>query len=145
MMKNDDGWRGWRSIVPEGGWKICAHGRMDKMPDSEGSGPFPATYDMAPGGIEYVVYQPKDLTAAARVRSLVFIFGERCMQQQWSHCQVPSHRNRVPRIRCHRARPISGGPKAKTPSQQGSAASGGGQDAAGIAASMLGEVQQPRK
>jgi len=46
------------------------------MPDITGSGPFPATYDMAPGGLQYVVYQPADLAASARTRKLgVYVWG----------------------------------------------------------------------
>jgi dienelactone hydrolase len=52
---------------------------MDKLPtfpDQDGSGPFPATYAMAPGGLDYVVYQPKDLAAAAAKGKLgVYIWG----------------------------------------------------------------------
>lgn len=45
-------------------------------PDQAGSGPFPAAYDMAPGGLEYVVYQPKDLAAATKSRKLsIYIWG----------------------------------------------------------------------
>lgn len=47
-----------------------------KWPDQEGSGPYPASYDMAPGGLEYVVYQPKDLGAATRSHKLgIYIWG----------------------------------------------------------------------
>jgi len=46
------------------------------MPDMAGSGPYPAAYEMAPGGLEYVVYQPNDLAAATRNRKLgVHIWG----------------------------------------------------------------------
>jgi len=62
------------------GMKAAARGKMfadlGKMPDLPGSGPFPATYDMAPGGLAYVVYQPKDLAAAAKDRKLgVYVWG----------------------------------------------------------------------
>ena len=51
-------------------------GQWASWPDQAGSGPFPATYDIAPGGLEYVVYQPKDLAAATRNRKLyVYIWG----------------------------------------------------------------------
>jgi hypothetical protein len=47
-----------------------------KMPDITGSGRFPASYAMAPNGLEYVVYQPVDLAAAATARKLgVYIWG----------------------------------------------------------------------
>src|ERR1039458_7968136 len=37
--------------------------QMGKYPDTTGNGPYPATYAMAPNGMEDVVYQPKDLAA----------------------------------------------------------------------------------
>jgi hypothetical protein len=44
--------------------------------DVEGSGPFPAAYSMAPGGLEYVVYQPKDLAGAeAKGKLGVYVWG----------------------------------------------------------------------
>jgi hypothetical protein len=39
--------------------------RWAKMPDLDGTGPFSATYAAAPNGLPWVVYQPKDLAAAA--------------------------------------------------------------------------------
>jgi hypothetical protein len=50
--------------------------RWGKIPDLEGSGPFPASYAMAPGGLKMVVYAPKDLAAAkARAKLGVYIWG----------------------------------------------------------------------
>ena len=47
-----------------------------KMPDLDGTGPFPATYESAPNGLAWVVYRPKDLSAAASKRKLgVYIWG----------------------------------------------------------------------
>jgi len=45
-----------------------------KFPDTAGNGPYPATYAMAPNGMEDVVYRPKDL---ARVKGKlgVYIWG----------------------------------------------------------------------
>jgi dienelactone hydrolase len=62
------------------GQKEAARGALftaiGKMPDIPGSGPFPATYDMAAGGLVDVVYQPKDLAAAAKQRKLgVYVWG----------------------------------------------------------------------
>jgi len=46
--------------------QAAAHGAMlmqlGKFPDTTGNGPYPATYAMAPNGMEDVVYQPKDLS-----------------------------------------------------------------------------------
>lgn len=50
--------------------------KWSKMDDMTGSGPFPATYEMAPGGLEYVVYFPKDIEKAAQAKKLgVYIWG----------------------------------------------------------------------
>ena len=50
--------------------------RIAQMPDFEGNGPFPASYAMAPAGMEDVVYQPKDLAAAEAKRKLgVYLWG----------------------------------------------------------------------
>ena len=62
------------------GQKEAARGALfaaiGKLPDIPGSGPFPATYDMAAGGLVDVVYQPKDLAEAAKVRKLgVYVWG----------------------------------------------------------------------
>jgi len=35
--------------------------KWNKVPDLDGTGPFPATYAAAPNGSDYVLYQPKDL------------------------------------------------------------------------------------
>ena len=45
-----------------------------KFPDMDGSGPYPATYAMAPNGMEDVVYQPKDLTQV-KAKLGVYIWG----------------------------------------------------------------------
>ncbi len=46
------------------------------MPDQEGSGPYPATYAAAPDGKQFVVFQPKNLAAAAAKRKLgVYVWG----------------------------------------------------------------------
>lgn len=50
--------------------------KWDKVPDLEGSGPFPASYAAAPGGAEYVIYQPKDLAGAESKGKLgVYVWG----------------------------------------------------------------------
>ncbi len=50
--------------------------KWSSVPDLEGSGPFPANYDAAPNGLEYVVYQPKDLAAAeAKGKLGVYVWG----------------------------------------------------------------------
>lgn len=50
--------------------------KWNKVPDLEGSGPFPASYAAALDGSEYVVYQPKDLAAAkARGKLGVYVWG----------------------------------------------------------------------
>ena len=50
--------------------------RVAKMPDFPGNGPFPATYAMAPNGMEDVVYQPKDLAGAESKGKLgVYVWG----------------------------------------------------------------------
>ena len=139
MMKKMMGGGDGGALSQKAAGKYALMAEWDKMPDIEGSGPFPATYDMAPGGIEYVVYQPKDLTAAARVRKLgVYIWGNGACSNNGAIARF--HLTEIASRGFVAIAPgrISSGPKAKTPSQQGSAASGGGQDAAGIAASMLG-------
>lgn len=45
-----------------------------KFPDMDGSGPYPASYAMAPNGMEDVVYQPKDL-AQVKGKLGVYIWG----------------------------------------------------------------------
>jgi hypothetical protein len=45
-----------------------------KYPDTAGNGPYPATYAMAPGGMEDVVYQPKDLSQV-KGKLGVYIWG----------------------------------------------------------------------
>jgi len=45
-----------------------------KMPDVVGHGPYPATYAMAPDGLEDVVYQPKDLSQV-KGELAVYIWG----------------------------------------------------------------------
>jgi hypothetical protein len=51
-------------------------GAWQKMPDIVGSGRFPSTYDMASGGLEYVVYQPINMVGAAAFRKLgVYLWG----------------------------------------------------------------------
>ncbi len=58
--------------------KAAARGAMlmqtGKYPDTTGNGPYPATYAMAPNGMEDVVYQPKDL-AAVKGKLGVYIWG----------------------------------------------------------------------
>lgn len=50
--------------------------KWDKVPDLEGSGPFPASYAAAPNGSDYVIYQPKDLPGAkARGKLGVYVWG----------------------------------------------------------------------
>ena len=50
--------------------------KWGSVPDVEGTGPFPASYDVAPGGQEYVIFQPKDLAAAAVKGKLgVYVWG----------------------------------------------------------------------
>ena len=50
--------------------------KWDKVPDLEGSGPFPASYAAAPNGAEYVIYQPKDLAGAGSKGKLgVYVWG----------------------------------------------------------------------
>ena len=48
--------------------------QIGKYPDTTGNGPYPATYAMAPNGMEDVVYQPKDL-AAVKGKLGVYIWG----------------------------------------------------------------------
>jgi hypothetical protein len=51
-------------------------GKLAGIPDLEGTGPFPASYEPAPGGLEYVIYQPKDLAAAeAKGKLGVYVWG----------------------------------------------------------------------
>ncbi len=51
-------------------------GKWSQVPDLEGSGPFPASYAMAPNGLEFVVYQPIDLAGAASKGKLgVYVWG----------------------------------------------------------------------
>ena len=50
--------------------------RIAQMPDFPGYGPFPASYAMAPNGMEDVVYQPRDLAAAeAKGKLGVYVWG----------------------------------------------------------------------
>ena len=50
--------------------------KWDKVPDLEGSGPFPAGYAAAPNGSEYVLYQPNDLAGAeAKGKLGVYVWG----------------------------------------------------------------------
>jgi len=50
--------------------------KWGSVPDVEGTGPFPSTYDAAPDGIEYVIFQPRDLAAAkAKGRLGVYVWG----------------------------------------------------------------------
>ena len=60
------------------GQKAALEGSLkwSSVPDLEGSGPFPASYAAAPGGLEYVVYQPKDLAGAeAKGKLGVYVWG----------------------------------------------------------------------
>jgi hypothetical protein len=51
-------------------------GKWSSVPDLEGSGPFPASYAVAPNGLEYVIYQPKDLAGAeAKGKLGVYVWG----------------------------------------------------------------------
>ena len=51
-------------------------GKWSSVPDLEGNGPFPASYAVAPDGLEYVVYQPKDLAGAeAKGKLGVYVWG----------------------------------------------------------------------
>ena len=46
------------------------------VPDVEGTGPFPASYEAAPNGSDYVIYQPIDLAAAeAKGKLGVYVWG----------------------------------------------------------------------
>ena len=49
-------------------------GQLGKFPDTKGSGPYPASYAMAPDGLEDVVYQPADL-AEVKGKIGVYIWG----------------------------------------------------------------------
>ncbi|HEV8491264.1 MAG TPA: hypothetical protein VGR76_03295 [Candidatus Angelobacter sp.] len=49
-------------------------GQLGKFPDTKGNGPYPATYAMAPDGLEDVVYQPADL-AGVKGKLGVYIWG----------------------------------------------------------------------
>ena len=50
--------------------------KWNKVPDLEGSGPFPAAYAAAPNGSDYVLYQPKDLAGAeAKGKLGVYVWG----------------------------------------------------------------------
>jgi hypothetical protein len=49
-------------------------GQVGKFPDTKGNGPYPATYAMAPNGMEDVVYQPADL-AQVKDKLGVYIWG----------------------------------------------------------------------
>ena len=50
--------------------------KWNKVPDLEGSGPFPASYAAAPNGADYVIYQPKDLAGAeAKGKLGVYVWG----------------------------------------------------------------------
>ena len=56
--------------------------KWDKVPDLEGSGPFPASYAAAPNGSEYVIYQPKDLAGAeAKGKLGVYVWGSGACSQ----------------------------------------------------------------
>lgn len=60
------------------GQKAALEGTLkwDKVPDLEGSGPFPASYAPAPDELEYVIYQPKDLAGAeAKGKLGVYVWG----------------------------------------------------------------------
>jgi len=60
------------------GQKAALEGTLkwDKVPDLEGSGPFPASYAPAPDGLDYVIYQPKDLAGAeAKGKLGVYVWG----------------------------------------------------------------------
>jgi hypothetical protein len=50
--------------------------KWNNVPDLEGSGPFPASYEAAHGGLEYVIYQPKNLAAAeAKGKLGIYVWG----------------------------------------------------------------------
>jgi len=50
--------------------------KWNKVPDLEGTGPFPATYAAAPNGSDYVLYQPKNLAGAeAKGKLGVYVWG----------------------------------------------------------------------
>ena len=49
-------------------------GQLGKFPDTKGNGSYPATYAMAPNGMEDVVYQPADLTQV-KGKLGVYIWG----------------------------------------------------------------------
>jgi len=60
------------------GQKVALMGALkwDKVPDLQGSGPFPATYAAAVNGSDYVVFQPEDLAAAkAKGKLGVYVWG----------------------------------------------------------------------
>jgi hypothetical protein len=48
--------------------------QLGRFPDTTGNGPYPATYAMAPNGIEDVVYQPKDLSQV-KSKLGIYIWG----------------------------------------------------------------------
>lgn len=51
-------------------------GKWASVPDVEGTGPFPASYDAVSEGQGYVIYQPKDLAAAeAKGKLGVYVWG----------------------------------------------------------------------
>lgn len=50
--------------------------KWNSVPDVEGTGPFPSSYNAAPDGQEYVIFQPKDLAAAkAKAKLGVYVWG----------------------------------------------------------------------
>ena len=71
--------RQWGSFRHRVGTEGCFGGfagSWANVPDLEGSGPFPASYALAPDGLEYVIYQPKDLAGAeAKGKLGVYVWG----------------------------------------------------------------------
>jgi acetyl esterase/lipase len=139
LMQQMMGKGGEGALSQKAAGKYALMAQWDKMPDIEGSGPFPASYEMAPGALEYVVYRPKDLAAASRARKLgVYIWGNGGCTSNGAtarfHLTEIASRGFVaiaPGI-------ISSGPKASAHPKQASAASGGGQGTATVPSLSFG-------
>jgi dienelactone hydrolase len=52
-----------------------AQAEADKVPDTAGDGPYPATMEVDPGLPNYVVYRPADLSNVGRGKLGVFVWG----------------------------------------------------------------------
>jgi hypothetical protein len=62
------------ALAQEAAARGAVFSQIGKFPDTAGNGPYAATYDMAPNGIEDVVYQPRDLSQV-KARLGVYIWG----------------------------------------------------------------------